>query len=951
MNPAPPRPDVTVIVIVYNDAGRLENAVRSVVEQSLRSVEAIIVDDSSTDATPEVAARLAAAYPERVRSVRLPENSGGCGRPRNVGMSHASGRFVMFLDSDDTLDRHACRNLVTAAERTGADLVIGRCVRHYVERDKDQAWMPWLVQKQAVYESLQEEPELLYDVLSTNKLYRRDFLTRENLVFLEDRYYEDNLFSVHAYLTAKRIAVIPERIYVWNVEEEAATASITRRLGSSKNLVDRLAVTRQIDELLARYGTPELELQKDVRFIENDLRTHLAPLPRLPEETQRELVELARPYLAGLNAAAFESAKRLPAVAAYLARQGDYAGVADVHRYMTSHGRRQHLTTDLVERDGRVYWCDRHLDDPLGRSVLDVTDLYLHDLPLGKLQLGSRITGVERDGDRVTLRGEITNPLGRITEQAEPRASLEFKDRRGGRRRFRIKAKLEVTPTRVYWRATFDPSKVLRPLGVIDGVYDSRLLLTVGAEKTDLHLFAESAVVDALRLAARPRLSTLTGDVLEAYVTMRDTLALRLAGEGRTASAGTAAIRRLRSTHLGRGTWNSVRNAEESLRGRLTRRPTKLNIYHRFLTRLPVRQRLVVFESHMGRQYSDSPRYIYEELRRAGLKYQPVWVYANDPSGFPSDVKLVRRESWAYYRALARARFWVDNQGFPHDLRKRPETTYIQTWHGSAFKRMGFDQADVKRLTREAQTRLEKAVDRFDVFLVRSQHDVDTLVSGMRVSGELMPVGYPRNDALVNGGDPAELAELRSRLELDDRRVVLYAPTFRPGPGGRGAQALEVPFDLEHFVRRFGDEMILLVRPHYLARFGLSPALRHAVRNVAGVHDITPLLLLSDALITDYSSVMFDYSLLDRPMIFHVPDYEDYVGNSRGSYFDLAQHAPGPITHHEQELFGALADLDASGNRYAEQRKLFVARFGEHDQGRASKAVVERFFIPGGRRG
>jgi CDP-glycerol glycerophosphotransferase len=358
-----------------------------------------------------------------------------------------------------------------------------------------------------------------------------------------------------------------------------------------------------------------------------------------------------------------------------------------------------------------------------------------------------------------------------------------------------------------------------------------------------------------------------------------------------------------------------------------------------------------VFESHMGKQFSDSPRAIYEELKRRETSFRPVWVYATHPAGFPADARLVRRQSWAYLWALGRARFWVDNQGFPHDLKKRPGTTYIQTWHGSAFKRMGFDEAAVRSDTLRRQQVLKKAIDRFDVFLVRSEHDVRTLTKGLQVGGELMRVGYPRNDALVNDDNQTEQETLRKSLGLtDSRRVVLYAPTFRPEQLGRG-RGLVLPFELHDFVQRFGEDTVLLVRPHYLTSFVLPPMYAHSVRNVAQIHDVTPLLQISDALITDYSSLMFDYALLDRPMIFHVPDYDDYVGRNRGAYFDLASAAPGPVTRTSEELFAALTDLPGNGAAFVEKRRDFVAKFGEYDTGRAAKAVVDRFFQPGARRG
>ena len=945
-----PRPDVTVVLIVYNDAARIEVAVRSVLEQSLRSREVIVVDDHSVDDTPAVVERLVAENPGLVRYIRLPANSGGCGAPRNAGVSQARGRYVMFLDSDDVLDRHACRNMMEMAEESGADMVIGRCVRRDVPTGKETSWMPWLVERRVVYESLSEQPDLLYDVLSTNKLYRHEFLVRENLVFLEDRLYEDNLFSAHAYLTAKKIGVIPQRVYVWNIERKAVALSISSRAGNLRNITDRIAVTQEIDKLLAQHGTAELRLKKDVRFIENDLRTHLAGLSRLPEQTQHALVDIARPYVQTLLPEAFHQAKPLPAIAAYMVRQGDYEGVAGAHDYLVYRRHRAALTTDLVVRDGRVFWCDRHLDDPLGRAVLDVTELGLQDHPLGELNLGSRILGVQAVGDQVTVTGEFVNPLGRITPEGKPSASLIFQDRRGTRRTFATSVQLDIDDARVRWTSAFHSKQLLRPIGLLDPVYTIRLGLTSGGEVAQLHLFTDEATTEALRLPVRPRLSRLTADVLLGYPTDAGDVALRLAAAGRIARRGGAAMARLRRIAIGDRAWRKASAAQRAILQRLNRRSTKLAWYERVFTRLPISKRTIVFESHMGKQFSDSPRAIYEELKHSGTSFRPVWVYATHPTGFPSDVRLVRRQSWRYLWALGRARFWVDNQGFPHDLKKRSGTTYIQTWHGSAYKRMGFDEATVKSDTRRAQQLLQNAIDRFDVFLIRSNHDARTLAKGMQISGELMPVGYPRNDALVTGGDPAELAALRRRLGLtDDRRVLLYAPTFRPKPG-RGPHRMAIPFDLERFARELGDRMVLLIRPHYLETVVLPPGLTGAVRSVAGVHDITPLMLISDALITDYSSVMFDYALLDRPLLFHVPDLDDYL-HGRGAYFDLVEHAPGPLTYDDDGLFGRLADLDTVERDYAGRRADFRARFGEYDTGNAAKAVVDRFFAQGGPRG
>ncbi|WP_410050031.1 CDP-glycerol glycerophosphotransferase family protein [Actinomadura sp. CNU-125] len=219
-------------------------------------------------------------------------------------------------------------------------------------------------------------------------------------------------------------------------------------------------------------------------------------------------------------------------------------------------------------------------------------------------------------------------------------------------------------------------------------------------------------------------------------------------------------------------------------------------------------------------------------------------------------------------------------------------------------------------------------VDRYDCFLVRSDHDVRTLCPALGVRAPLLPSGYPRNDPLVAGadGDPelaAEIAALRRSLGLDrdGRRVLLYAPTFATGPRGRPVRTLEPPIDPDVFARELGDEFVLLLRPHYLCRADLPPSARAFMRDAGGVPDVTPLLLLADALITDRSSIVFDFALLDRPIVLHLPDDpSDRGGDPGAGYVDLERDAPGPITRTADGLVAALAGLDAAEAVHAPRR-------------------------------
>ncbi|MDQ1038267.1 CDP-glycerol glycerophosphotransferase [Streptomyces sp. V3I8] len=952
-------PDVSVVVIVYNDEARLATAVRSVLEQTLRNVEVVIVDDRSTDGSYEVACGLAARHPGRVRAHRLDENSGGCGAPRNHGIRQARGTYVVFLDSDDVLERNACRNMLEAAETTGADLVSGLCVRVHVDSrgGREVKWYPWLYTRTRTLESISELPDLLvFDTLSTNKCYRRAFLAEQGLEFPVGIHYEDLLFSAQAYAAARRITLIPNRVYDWNVTDRAGTKSISNRRAEIANFAHRMEIHRRVDRLLADRGLPELKFCKDVKFLKHDLVLHLRDLPFRDASYREEFAAIARAYLESVDRAALDEVDPIQAICAYLLRRSDWDNLLPAVDTLTN---RDKISAPLVERDGRVYWCAQHLDDPdasdraLARQVLDVTGLGHHTKPLEKMFLRNVLTGYEAgtgaSAGTVRLAGRITNPLGVVPPGARLTGELEFAARRKGVRlqtfRFPVRT-LRHEGAFLTWEASADLARGLRPLGVVDAVWDVRLRLGVDGVRTTTRLTACEPGLAVGDSPVRPRLTRLVADRIAPEVSARGHLAFRVLTREKVEEL---VERGVRGTP-GRLAKSGYRRAK-AVRGKLTSGETKIRIYHEVFSRLPLKKGLVVFESHLGRQYSDSPRALYEEMRRQDLDFEAVWSYAGaGPAGFPPDATLVRRWSLPYLKALARAEFWVDNQSYPLKLTKRPGTTYLQTWHGSALKRMGFDEPQWKLRSRSAQEEQQRVLDRFDRFLIRSEHDVRTLARAFRLKERtLLRVGYPRNDELVRARRREEETGLRERGPLAaelgipaDRAVLLYAPTFRHHGGKQ--RRFELPFDVERFADEFGDRYVLLVRSHYLDHVVLPPSVRGRVLDVSAHHDVTPLLALADGLITDYSSVMFDYALLGRPMFFFAYDYEEYAHEGRGTYFDLLERAPGPVVRTEEELHVALVSLEEQTVKYEEARKGFVAEFGEYDKGTAARSVVDEFF-------
>ncbi|MET9589373.1 CDP-glycerol glycerophosphotransferase family protein [Streptomyces sp. NPDC006516] len=923
-----------VVTATAGGPDALRASVESVLEQSLRSVEALVtLPAEASQGLRAQAEALAGRDPDRVRV--LAGDAGSAAALRNAGLDAARGTYVLVLGEGERLHPHACRNLWEAGARTGADLVAGRWSRLTGEdtKEREPSWQRPLFLRSRTVARFTDAPELaVHDSLVTGFCLRRQALERHLLRYDEDLTHSEILFGPLAAAVVGRIALVRRRIVNGRAVPDAG-----------RDLAGLVEAHRRVCHVLVAQGLAELREERDRAF----LLDHLVPLvrdwPRLPAaERDRIATTAARVLPECVAERALITLPPVERVGVRLLERGDAEGVLAAAYALR---RRGTVTAPLsVRDDGRVYWPGG--PDP----VLDVTELGHQYRPFGELKLMNRLTRYEADGRRVLLAGRLVLPSHTGPDPDGPlTAHLEFRVRDGSRA-FRAPVdELRADATGIGWSTHADLTGLLGAFGPRDTVWDVRMVVEDGRTRSVSDLFAAHDLVGpAHGSPARPRLGRLTGDTWQPYITLRDHLALRL--EARRRPARTA--RRLvhYATHFRPA--RRVRLLVKALgrrRDRLRARGFKASVYNNWLLRLPVRKGSVVFESHMGTCYGDSPRAVHEEVRARGLPLRVVWSYADSPDGFPEDARLVRRWSWRYLWALARAEYWVDNQGFPQHLDKPSGTTYLQTWHGSAYKRMGFDETRVRLQNAPQRERLQRAVHRFDHFLVRSEHDVATLARAYRLPDEaLLRTGYPRNDALVAARvrDEAEgrlpRPPLAAELGLPDhRKVVLYAPTFRGGPGKRKRRRLLL--DAARFAERFGDTCTLLVRAHYLEAASLPACPPGTVVDVSRHHDVSELLALADVLVTDYSSIMFDYALLDRPIVLFAPDLDEYAAE-RGSYFDLREKAPGPVTTTEEELFGVLARLKSADVAHQEARAAFAAEFGAYDRGDAARAVVDTVF-------
>ncbi|WP_406372315.1 glycosyltransferase family 2 protein [Streptomyces sp. NBC_00647] len=301
----PHRAKVSIVVIGYDDAAHVTDAVRSALAQGAAVREVIAVDDRSTDGSAALLDALAAGEP-RLTVIHRPANSGGCGSPRNDGIDAATAPYVMFLDSDDVLPPGAVDALLGAAEEHGAQVAAGLCVRRELPSGREIPWERALYARPALIPHPSRRLRLAHDTLCVNKLYRTGFLREHGIRFPEGRHpYEDFVFTARVLAAAPRIALIPDTVYVWNVRRTADRLSISLDRSDVGNWRARTEANRAAYEILLSAGEKELARAVHTKFLDHELRMYTRELELRTPEYRRAWWDLTRAYLATFDATDF----------------------------------------------------------------------------------------------------------------------------------------------------------------------------------------------------------------------------------------------------------------------------------------------------------------------------------------------------------------------------------------------------------------------------------------------------------------------------------------------------------------------------------------------------------------------------------------------------------------------------------------------------------------------
>jgi CDP-glycerol glycerophosphotransferase len=356
----------------------------------------------------------------------------------------------------------------------------------------------------------------------------------------------------------------------------------------------------------------------------------------------------------------------------------------------------------------------------------------------------------------------------------------------------------------------------------------------------------------------------------------------------------------------------------------------------------------VLFDTYTGRQYSDSPQSVYAELRgrERWADYPMSWLVADGQVRPPADLTPVRHRGREYYEALARSRYVVSNSRQPAWFHRHPDQVVVQTWHGSMLKRIGFDVENIRGKSRDYFEKLAWETRQWDYLVSPSPWATPILRSAFRFEGEILETGYPRNDIFFSPDRDALAERTRRRLGLPEgKKVVLYAPTWRDDKYyTRGKHKLDLHLDLRRMYEKLGDDHVLLVRRHPRVVDSVPIVGEDFVYDVSLYPEIMELFLITDVLVTDYSSMMFDFANTGRPMLFFTYDLESYRDNLRGFYFDFEKTAPGPLLTRSDDVIAALRDIDGVAREHQASYRSFVDQFCPLDDGHAAERVVDRVF-------
>jgi len=367
--------------------------------------------------------------------------------------------------------------------------------------------------------------------------------------------------------------------------------------------------------------------------------------------------------------------------------------------------------------------------------------------------------------------------------------------------------------------------------------------------------------------------------------------------------------------------------------------------------------KMILFSSFNGKSYADSPKAIYKYMKddERFKDYIFIWA-AQDPDKYEAlknekNTILVKQGSKKYEEYFSTAKYWFCNHRVLDHIKPKKDQIYVQCWHGTPLKKLGYDLTNgnnALNTTNEMKFKYKSDAKKFKYMLSPSKFATEKFISAFNLKDLnkedcIIEEGYPRNDFLFNYTDE-DLENIKEKLGIDNinKKIILYAPTWRDDQHKSGiGYTYEQKLDFDKLKEKIGNEYIILFRAHYFVanKFNFEKY-KGFVYDVSGYDDINELYIISDILITDYSSVFFDYANLKRPIIYYMYDFDEYKNDLRGFYIDI-DDLPGKIVMKEDDLVDQVLNIEKEF-KYDDKYKRFNEKYNYLDDGNASKRVVNK---------
>ena len=386
----------------------------------------------------------------------------------------------------------------------------------------------------------------------------------------------------------------------------------------------------------------------------------------------------------------------------------------------------------------------------------------------------------------------------------------------------------------------------------------------------------------------------------------------------------------------------------------------KIRYFLFYFIKYRVESNIILFQSFHGKKYADSPKAIYEELR-SNEKYKSyIFVWALESEEYQelekfSNTVVVKYNTKKYLEYYSRAKYIITNSRRNLKTIKKKKQIYVQTWHGTPLKRLA---ADIKVEGKNALNTIKELAKMYE----DETRTMDYLISPSKFTSEklksafnlkkfnkeriVVEEGYPRNDFLINY-TKQDVEKTYKKLNINtDKKIILYAPTWRDHMHKAGVgYVYETEIDFEKLKKELSEEYIILYRAHYfIANTFDFDKYEGFIYNVSDIDDINDLYIISDILVTDYSSVFFDFANLKKSMLFFMYDLEEYREKARGFYIEL-EELPGPIVRTEEELIKSIKNIKEIKEKYIKKYKEFNEKFTYLDDGQASKRSINKIGI------